>query len=127
MRILFILVFALFTSPAQAQTVEQDGAADSYSVATVRAQNTFLAYQGSLEAARKCQHRSFDATELLDLDRKIALEMAEVAPNVAIGAARLQNLRRNAEDDMDHRVRAQGCGGPDPSTALDRFNALSNH
>jgi hypothetical protein len=127
MRYLILLSVVCLPLAAYAQTVEQDGKADNYSLATERAQNTFLAYQGALEAARKCQHRSIDGDELLGLDRKIAAEMTAVAPNVAIGAARLQNLRRDAESDMDRRVRAQGCNGPDPTTALDRFSALQNH
>jgi hypothetical protein len=127
MPILLVLLALFLPLVAEAQTVEQGGAADSYSMATERAQNTFMAYQGAIEAARKCQSRSFDAAELLALDRKIAAEMVAVSPNVAIGAARLQNLRRDAEDDMDRRIRAQGCGGPDPATALDRFTALSTH
>jgi hypothetical protein len=125
MRHFLFLIALLFIPPALAQTVEQDGANDSYSLATERAQNTFLAYQGALEAARRCDHLSFSADELLTFDRKIAAEMAAVAPNVALGAARLQNLRRDAQDDIRSRIWHQGCAGPDPTAALDRFNQLN--
>ena len=51
----FLLMLALLAPAAHAQTVEQDGSKDSYSMATERAQNTFFAYQGALEAGAPLQ------------------------------------------------------------------------
>jgi hypothetical protein len=48
--------------------------------------------------------------------------MAAASPTIAVGAARLINLRRQAEDDMDAKISHEGCSGPAATAALGLFN-----
>jgi hypothetical protein len=105
------LVLLTVASPAWAQTVEQDGAGDEYSVATERAQTVFLDYQMSIDAEADCRQMVFSADDRMALDRAIAQQMVAESPNVSLGAGRLLNARRVAADQMDRLVAREGCDG----------------
>ena len=117
----FLFTLALFAAPVFAQTVEQDGAVDSYSLATARAEHIFIADQGAIEAERKCHDRTFPPGDLSALNDKIAAEMAAAAPAIALGGARLINLRQQAEGDIDSKIGREGCDGNTASDALEIF------
>ncbi len=115
MRILTYAVCAgllLTSAPAVlAQTVEQDGSQDGYSIATQRAQDLFVKYHMAMDADAACRQAKFSNDDLLAMDRAAAQEMVAESPTISLGAARLLNLRRKADDDFDTLYSREGCNG----------------
>ena len=96
---------------AFAQTVEQDGPQDEYSVDTEKAQNLFVKYHMAMDADAACRQVTFSQDDRLAMDRVAANEMVAVSPNVSLGAGRLLNLRRLADDQFESLYRREGCDG----------------
>jgi hypothetical protein len=111
-----------FAQPAFAQTVEQDGANDSYGLKTERAERVFLKYHRSIHAEEACNDRSFSPSDRLAMDRFVMERMQANAPDVAVGAARLLTLSRLADNQMDDRIGAQGCDGAEVKKSLQFFD-----
>ncbi len=118
------LAACLFVSlPALAQTVEQDGPQDKYSLKTERAQHTFLTYHMAMRAAESCRNASFSADDRAAMEKATASQMSADSPDVAIGAARLLTLVRKADDDMDRIISRDGCDGQKTKDSLQFFDA----
>ena len=104
------LLLTLATT-VSAQTVEQDGPQDEYSMATQRAQDLFVKYHMAMDADSACRQVQFSQDDRLAIDRAAAQEMVAVSPNVSLGAGRLLNLRRVADDNFQRLYGREGCDG----------------
>jgi hypothetical protein len=112
------LVLLTASQPSWAQTVEQDGPEDEYSVATEHAQNVFLDYHRAVRAEVDCRQAAFSSDDMLAIDRATAQQMVAESPQISMGAARLLTLRGMADDQMDHIVSREGCDGQKVKKAL---------
>ena len=105
------LVIASFATSASAQTVEQDGKNDEYSMKTQAAEQVFVQYHQAIEAKQRCMPTQFSADDLAAFDKATASEMVAVSPDISYGAGRLLNLRRQTESATDRLVDREGCKG----------------
>jgi hypothetical protein len=103
------LLMALPAVAVSAQTVEQDGRNDEYSMKTEAAEQVFDQYYESIEAKQLCSGAT-------------ATEMVTVSPDISYGAGRLLNLRRHSEAAMDSLVNREGCNGQKVKKSLAFFD-----
>ena len=125
MKIPTPLLFAvLMAMPAavSAQTVEQDGKNDEYSMKTQAAERVFDQYYEAIEAKQVCSGAKFSADDMLAFDKVTASEMVATSPDISYGAGRLLNMRRKSENTMDRLVNREGCTGQKVKKSLAFFD-----
>ncbi len=110
-KILLAAACVFLTTPLFAQTVEQDGANDSYGLKTELAERVFLKYHKAIDAEEKCNKRQFSPSDSQAMEETIAGRMVANSPDVAVGAARLLTLNAVANDQTAALISDEGCDG----------------
>ena len=65
----------------------------------------------AMDADSACRQVKFSQDDLVAMDRVAANEMVALSPNVSLGAGRLLNLRRLADDQFGTLYGREGCDG----------------